>query len=81
MVCDVQWMLGVIFCMLFSGLLCKLEAVKGWYYLLKELEVPEVMCCVLLCILEVVEGGIYLLEMLETLEALEMVFCVLLSFP
>ena len=38
-------------------LFCMLEAVEGELCLLKLLEVPEVMRCVLLCILEDVEGG------------------------
>jgi hypothetical protein len=45
-----------------------LEAVEGEFCLLavlKALEVPEVMRCVLLCILQAVEGGLCLLEVLE----------------
>jgi len=44
--------LGVMLCMLLCVLFCILEAVEAWLGSREELEVREVMRCVLLCLLE-----------------------------
>ena len=64
-----------------------LEAVEGGLWLLeasevsvlKVLEVPEVMRCVLLCKLEAVEGGLCLLEVLDVPEVMRCVLFFMLE--